>query len=88
MQNKQIEDYPELFLWVEGKIVDGDFVSHPDFVEDKLLELAQQLESKDKEIEELQKQVEFKIEECITLAQACQRWKGKALNKENDNANN
>lgn len=31
---------------------------------------------------ELQEQVNFKIEECITLAKACNRWKETALNKE------
>ena len=31
---------------------------------------------------ELQEQINFKIDECITLAKACNRWKVDALNKE------
>jgi len=44
--------------------------------------LAQESHQKSERISELESQVEFKVNECITLAKACQRWKESALNKE------
>ena len=39
MKEKTIEDYPRINSWIEENTVDGDFISHPDFVEDAIMEL-------------------------------------------------
>ena len=43
-----------------------------------------ELQEKDQENEELKSQIEFKIKECMVLAQACERWKRMALENQND----
>jgi hypothetical protein len=44
MKEKTIEDYPRLNSWIEECTFDGDFVSHPDFVEDAMMELLNEIE--------------------------------------------
>ena len=44
MKEKTIEDYPRINSWIKENTADGGFVSHPDFVEDTIMELLNDME--------------------------------------------
>jgi hypothetical protein len=44
MSDKTIEDYPEVDSWIQKNTEDGEFTTHPDFVEDAMMELLNEIE--------------------------------------------
>lgn len=81
------QDVEEKLLEMQSKI-DSLRNAHTDRVNEKIElenecdELYRKIDSLTEQNKELQKQINFKIDECITLAKACNRWKVDALNKE------